>query len=78
MRLHRRQEAAPAADDSRRELAAAREEIRKLQQALEDARAELDVWYDNGILLSPEDKMFFYARYQNVKDQEWAAEQMRI
>ena len=68
--LNRKHEAEPAADNSRRELAAARDEIRKLQKALEDAQAELNVWYDNGILLSEEDKMYFYARYQDVKWQE--------
>lgn len=76
--LNRKYEAEPAADNSRQELVAAREEIRKLQKALEDAQAELNVWYDNGILLSEEDKMYFYARYQDVKWQEWADEQMHI
>lgn len=66
---NRRQEAAPAADNSRRELAEAREEIRKLHQALKKAQAELEIWYDDGVLLSGEDKLFFYERYQEVKQQ---------
>ena len=75
--LNSRRKAVPAAGDSRRELAAAREEISKLKQALEEVRAELDIWYDNGGLLTEDDKMLFAVRYQAVKQQQRAEEQVR-
>lgn len=54
--------------------------IDELQQELREAKAELEAWYENGVLLTPAEKQVFYSMYQEEqrKKRREADEKARI
>lgn len=53
-------------------------EIRKLKQEIGERETELQIWYDNAIIVISEEKQVFYRMYRTAQKQKREEEQRKL